>query len=503
MKKTSYISVLFLIIIATFFSCSENVKTIENKAKHVSVLPKIYPDYTQITIPLNIAPLNFIIEEKGSKYQVKIYSKKGKSISIKSKKPQILIPLTQWTNLLKDNIGSEIFIDVYVKKSGEGWLKFKTIVNSISKESIDGYLVYRLLPSVYKLWQGMKIIQRNVSCFEEKVLIDKRSFGSGCVNCHTFNQNSTERITFQIRGPKGGMILVTDSTSVEKIKISPSPAYMSWHPSGNLSAFATIKVTQFYHSFLKEPRDVIDLNSSIGIYSPKTNKTFTIPQLSKPDYLETYPAWSPDGHYLYFSSAKMFWNKVDRLPPNRYKEVKYDLKRIKYDYKQDKWGELETVLSSKKTNKTILQSKISPDGKYLLFSMCDYGCFPVFHEESDLYLLNLQTNEYKPFAGNSDYTDSWHSWSSNSRWVVFSSKRSNGIYSRLYFSHIDEDGNATKPFVLPQKDPTLYNFLTKTYNLPELIKESVKIKSKKLLESINSMGKKGGKLPITSASPKK
>jgi hypothetical protein len=76
---------------------------------------------------------------------------------------------------------------------------------------------------------------------------------------------------------------------------------------------------------------------------------------------------------------------------------------------------------------------------------------------------------------NSDFTDSYHSWSSNSRWLVFSSKRIDGLTARFFISYIDETGNAIKPFVLPQKDPEFYQRFLKSFNLPEFSTFEVKV----------------------------
>ena len=111
----------------------------------------------------------------------------------------------------------------------------------------------------------------------------------------------------------------------------------------------------------------------------------------------------------------------------------------------------------------LLQAKLS-----------DYGCFPSYNPEADLYLLNLETCKYKPLdILNSNNVESWHSWSSTGRWVVFSSRRGNGLYSDVYIASIDKNGNAGKPFLLPQKDPNFYDTFLFSFNLPELVKSKV------------------------------
>ena len=74
---------------------------------------------------------------------------------------------------------------------------------------------------------------------------------------------------------------------------------------------------------------------------------------------------------------------------------------------------------------------------------------------------------------NSDDVESYHSWSSNSRWLVFSSRRIDGLYTRPYLVHIDENGKTGKPFVLPQEDPDFYSRFMFSYNIPEFVKGKV------------------------------
>jgi hypothetical protein len=70
---------------------------------------------------------------------------------------------------------------------------------------------------------------------------------------------------------------------------------------------------------------------------------------------------------------------------------------------------------------------------------------------------------------NSSQTDSYHCWSSSGRWFVFSSKRLDKLFTRPFFCYFGKDGKASKPFVLPQKDPLFYDNFLKNYNIPELV----------------------------------
>jgi len=88
-----------------------------------------------------------------------------------------------------------------------------------------------------------------------------------------------------------------------------------------------------------------------------------------------------------------------------------------------------------------------------------------------IYTLWIYRPEkYDPLSVNSSETESYHSWSSSSRWFVFSSRRIDGLYTRPYIAYIDENGNAAKPFLLPQRDPNFYDEFMKSFNIPEFTK---------------------------------
>jgi len=165
----------------------------------------------------------------------------------------------------------------------------------------------------------------------------------------------------------------------------------------------------------------------------------------------------------------------------------------------DEWGQPETVLSAEETGMSILCPRISPDGRFLVFCMCEYGCFPVYQPSSDLYMMDLQTGQYHKLIINSEFSESWHSFSSNSRWLVFSSKRRDGLFTRIYFSYVDKDGSVYKPFILPQKDPAYYDSLLQTYSVPELVKSPVKVSPNALARAVRRSEKIEVHIPFTGA----
>ena len=435
---------------------------------------RIFPDYSGVAIPPNIAPLNFRIEEPGSQYRVNIHASRGQPIALRGGRDMV-IPPRPWQALLQANAGSNLFLDISVKHSPGGWTSFTTITNRIAAEPVDGYLVYRLLKPLYNMFAHLGIYQRDLAGYEEKVVLHNRSFQEGCVNCHSFLNHRPDFMTLQIRHPGGGnpMLLVRSNTVS---KVARTVGYTSWHPSGRLIAYSANKLSLFYHT-IGETRDVFDAESNLGIYRVDQNRLVIPPAIARPDRQETWPSWSPDGKYLFFCSAPV-------LPLDRFREVRYDLVRIPYDIDKDAWGEVETLVSAAQTKLSAAQPRVSPDGRFVLFCLCLYGHFPIYQPASDLYLLTLATGRWQRLDINSPEADTWHCWSSNGRWIVFSSKRRDGLFARPYFSHFDGEGGFSKPLLLPQKDPAFYDSFIRTYNVPELIQEPIRISESEFAEAI-------------------
>lgn len=150
--------------------------------------------------------------------------------------------------------------------------------------------------------------------------------------------------------------------------------------------------------------------------------------------------------------------------------------RVSFDANTHKFGtEADTILSSAKTKMSISFPRVSPDGRFILFCMSAYGNFTIWHRESDLCLIDLVTGSMAKPDINSDQTESYHSWSSNGHWIVFSSRRINGLYTMPFFSYFEGDGHFSKPFLLPQGNPLFYDLFMKSFNVPEFATSEISL----------------------------
>ena len=490
MARWHQITGMFCIIVSLFMTdCGPNLRDSGLPAgfMEISYTPWITPDYTDTVIPPNIAPLNFNINELGRAHRVKIHSANGKAIVLSAKHSQVRIPIKLWKRLLTENTGQQLIIDVYTEYEPDHWKHFVPVTIKIATDKIDSYVAYRLIEPQYKYYRAMGLYQRNLENFDETCFLHNRVTGGNCMNCHTFYKNRTDTMIFHMRsGAASGTMLIQGRT-MNKVNTATdfnrAGAYASWHPNGTRIVFSVNSLKQFYHS-TGESRDVLDIASNLILYDTQLNQVTTSPLISDPDRLETFPTWSPDGRYLYFCSAPKFESFYKADGELSYDRIRYDLKRVQYDESTGRFHDLETVLSSDETQQSILIPRVSPDGKYLLFCMVRYGNFPIYRPSSDLYVMDLKSGRYYKPDINSDTTaDSYHSWSSNGRWIVFSSKRDNGFCARPYISYIDSNGHFHKPFEMPQKNPSFYQTFLKTYNVPEFSVNPIQFRWQKLVRT--------------------
>jgi hypothetical protein len=478
MKRISYIliTVVIIIVIILIFTGNNIPKNVISENQPI----KIFPDYSGITIPTNIAPMNFRIEENAEKYLVSISNSDGKKLTIKSSEPSIYIPVRKWKNLLKECAGKDITIEIFLKKSGQKWTKYPALKNHIAEENIDNHIVFRHINAGYILWEKMGIYQRNLENFDEKPILLNDRTDRNCMNCHSFGNYDPKKMMIHMRRPPSGTLIYNNGeaklfNTATNYTMSAG-VYPSWHPNGKLIAYSVNKIEQKFHSAANGTINVYDKASDLVIYDIEKNIISTTPSISTKN-LENMPAWSPVGDYLYYISAPPY-NKDEPNAP-----VKYDLIRISFNTSNNTWGIPDTLLTSAETGMSITFPEISPDGNFLVFCMADQGYFTVFNQSSDLYLMDLKTKAFSKLALNSNHVESFHSWSSNGRWLLFISKRLDGLYSQVYFSYIDKNGKASKPFILPQKNPDFYSTYTLNYNRPVFVKGEVSISAEKLSQA--------------------
>jgi len=457
-------NILTLLIILIFAACSSGlVEEVNNK-------PEIFPDYTDCTIPANIAPLNFKLIEKYQNAYV-VLSCGNETWKVNANKKQFTFSQSKWKKMLNVAKGGAIKVELFAKNNNK-WTKFSPFEWFVPNELIDSHIAYRLIEPGYQLWNQMGIYQRNLENYSQSVIMDNKQSGNNCMNCHSFCMQNPDKMLYHMRAKHAGTLIV-DGKKVEKLNTKTNQTisnlvYPSWHPSGRFVAFSVNETHQAYHMNNNNRVEVYDNKSDVVVYDVEKNEIITNPLIFSDSCLETFPTFSPDGKTLYFCTSKAFEY------PNEFAQVKYSLCAISFNPELKTFGTTVDTLY-KACNKSVSFPRVSPNGKYLLYTLSDYGNFSIWHKEADLYMINLSTNEHYPLEkANSNDVESYHSWSSNSKWIVFSSRRIDGLYTHLYISYINEKGEAEKPFIVPQKNTQHYRKFMKSYNIPEFIVGQVK-----------------------------
>ncbi len=456
---------LFLCCWLSLTACGGRVVTAD---VHSTVQPSLFPDYNGVTFPANIAPPNFQIRERGEAFYTEIAVDGERLFSVRNTSGEVRIPLRTWEKIRALANGKTFRIRVYVCREKQ-WTQMADILNSVSAYPIDPYLVYRLLYPGYELWNEMGIYQRDLTSFTETPLLENRAVENGCMNCHAFSGNHPGRMMLHVRGKVGGTLISRDG-KVERID-SKAPgmgqaiAYPSWHPGGRLIAFSVNEINQYFHSTGKKAVEVSDTYSDLVVLDTETNTLFSDSLICGGEWMETFPHWAPDGRALYFCRARAI------TADTPLDSIRYDLCRVAFDPATRRFSGLECIIGAAEQQQSISFPRISPDGRFLMYVQSDYGNFSIWHPESDLWLLDLQSGESRKMTEvNSDDVDSYHSWSSTGRWFVFSSKRMDGLWAHPYIAAFDPaTGQAGKPFLLPQQSPAFYATFTKTFNVPELL----------------------------------
>ena len=476
-------------ILLMLTACSETI----HDARQETSLPAIFPDYTGVTIPVGIAPLNFCMSDRAAlMVDAIITDNQGNQLHGQGKETTGF-DIDEWHKLIVQHAGDSL--QVYVSaKYEDGWHSYRPFSLYVSPDAIDYGVAYRKLEPGYEVYSKMGIYERNLSTFDETALIENTQF-SGCVNCHSFNHGDPKNMSLHIRGNHGATLLRLNGTlgayNTKTDKTIGSCVYPYWHPEGRYIMYSINTTQQVFHVRDANRIEVYDLASDLALYDTHGNELITNPLLMRDSVMETFPAFSADGSTLYFCQAMAIPADSRDL-----QSLHYNLCRISFDAASGTFGnKIDTLLYAEGLNRTVTMPRPSYDGRYLMFTMADYGQFPIWHHEADLYMVPVDSlqqpitdvEQYRMPVANTKDTESFHNWSSNSCWIVFSSRRDDGLFTRLYFSHIDQDGKETKPFLLPQANPRrYYDELFMSYNVPDFITAPVDFDDLRAEDLINA-----------------
>jgi len=441
--------------------------------------PILFPDYKDVIVPVNIAPLNFCIQNNGKDYRTEYRS--GTDVYVKrGDKPKLTV--RKWHALLANG---PVTVTVYVKENGR-WNALKPF--SITPAgAVDQYVSYRRIPPSYQQYEEIRLMQRDLSSFKLRTIynagmVQRPAHGEGqCVNCHNFKNWQTDDMQFHARHYKGGTVILHDGelkkNAIKSSDTGLSGVYPSWHPTLPLIAYSTNNTVQVFHTTDINHIEVFDTESDLNLYNVETGELTVIE--NDPGQFECFPSWSPDGRTLFYVSARCpdMPEGTDRVEylSSVYDQIRYDLYAKPFDPETGQWGESRMLINASEAGVSITLPRVSPDGRRLMFACGDHGVFHIWHKDADLFIMDLVTGQVRPMEEvNSPDTESYHSWSSSGEWVTFATRREDGGFTRIYLTHANADGTFSKPFPVPSRDPYSKTYELYSNSVPELTVERVK-----------------------------
>ena len=493
MKRHIHSYIILLVAAVLLLASCVNHPAVPSSCKDAGCLPAIFPDYCDVMVPCNIAPLNFMLPAGEYEECVARFTTPDGSQQTYGDGVKVQIPEDEWHAMLDTSKGKSIKVEVWGRK-GDGWLSFNPFEIHIAKEPIDGYVSYRLIEPSYVAWTFMEIAQRNLTTFDEsqifnnEITMNNNRIGQ-CINCHSYQNYKTDNMLFHVRLSNSGTVIVNDG-KVSRVNMKrdytiSGGVYPAWHPTAKLIAFSTNKTRQGFHTLNPNKIEVYDLASDMILYDVETDSVQVVSNDST--LLEVYPTWSPDGRYLYYCKSVPLPEEMrDKDIRTTFPKTQYNLVRRSFDIATHAFGEEELVYDAASDDRSVTLPRISPDGRWLLFALGQYGCFHSRHHDADIVCIPLDRYTGTPLTwetcsaldlspvNSRDYSDSYPSWSSNGHWIMLASRRDDDNYSRVYFAYFN-NGKVGKAFMMPQEDPELHVTLLKSYNRPEFMVEPVKI----------------------------
>ena len=302
-----------------------------------------------------------------------------------------------------------------------------------------------------------------------------------CTNCHSFSSDG-KTLGLDVDGPKGdkgsyAIVPVRRETSIDRqhvISWNSYPGKPKDHKTiGFLSQVSpdgqfvvtTLNESVFVWNFLQF--DFLQVfyptRGILGYYRRSTGEIKALPGADDAGFVHCDPAWTPDSQQLVFARAEArdAYNKDGRQPKHAGDsdevQIQYDLYRIPFH--DGKGGTAEPIEGASHNGMSNTFPKVSPDGKWVVFVKCRNG--QLMRPDSTLWIVPIAGGSARKMRCNTSRMNSWHSFSPNGRWMVFSSKV-NTPYTQMFLTHLDESGNDSPPILIPNSTAA-----NRAVNLPE------------------------------------
>ncbi|MEN8202525.1 MAG: tetratricopeptide repeat protein [Bacteroidota bacterium] len=479
MKKTSTTIGLLLTVLAVLYlsSCG-------NKGKDADTVI-IYP-VPGTLFPADMAPPTFRWESSGEeKWEIQIKDSDGSVLTRASSSIASWKPGQETWEILKSR-GKET--ELLFLLNGKTLTSF-----CCSKDNVGAPVFFRTVPLPFKFArENLKKINwhlGSVSSAEKAPVV----LGNipVCGNCHSFSADGHYlAMDVDARDEKGAYVIAP----LEERTMLNQNRLINWSEAqnGNFTYGLLSQISpdgRYVVSTLKDCEIFVDRNNLeysqlffpfkgiLQVYDRDEERYFELQGANDTSYVHSNPVWSPDGRYIYFTRCRAahyeesgilhgstptnhkVYNKFLNSCLDRKRLFKFDIYRIPFN--GGRGGKTEPVAGASHNGMSNYFPKISPDGKWMVF--CQAESFMLLQKDSRLKIIPAGGGEARELDCNTGNMNSWHSWSPNSRWLVFSSKAGTP-FTRLFLTHIDQDGRDSPAILLENM-----SYENRAVNIPEFV----------------------------------
>lgn len=543
MKKSTYRTLWGIALLTGALLLGLAAKRAQKKPIYMAEQPlAIIPAYADsIVLPPNIAPLGFTPADPGYtiasvRFSAFVYAEADTTATevgavVFDPWPEKFEAghLRQWHELLASAENGFIRVDITAYPDGrpDSLQAFPPLHWFIADEPIDPYLVYRTSIFEDASYHHLVIEQKNLENFETKPLLDNFMMNNNCMNCHACEGNNINNFIVHLRTTLPGTLLAKDG-ELTKLRIPDEYpglrlVYPSWRKGGDFIAFST---NQVYSQHFSMPRRkglvTVDTLGDIVLLDTKTLELFSCPELTDGEYDDVFPCFSADGRSLFFCRAPARGTEAEARALARERQqarhsaadslffrsdgqladwmdiadkrienanaLRADLMQIDFDPETRQFSNLRTVVRFSDLNLSATMPFASPDGEYLVVSALPTTTFSV-QVMGDLYKVYLNEGyRIEPLHSlNTDGSETFHTFSSNGRWMVFASNRETLSIPELYISYI-KAGSFAKPFILPQAETDFYARNLRAFLFPFLSTEPAAFDAQKTAGAAHGEG---------------
>ena len=408
-----------------------------------------------------------------------------------------------WESIKERTVESGATVEIASVKSvlGVGLTISRDAVSiSTSRDSVGAPIYYRDVPLPFRFaLRNLPMIRwrlGEISSYEPPpVVLDNLPV---CGNCHSFSSDGQHLgMDANLGSDRGAYALTTfeEETVLSKDKLIAWSDYVRGEKVPTFGMLPSVSPSgRFVLAGVKDravflPREDIlfsqiffPVMGILAYYDRTTGQIEALPGADDETLVQSNGVWSPDGEYVLFARAPAaelsaeartediiltleesaeVLGGVEFLARAREggKRFRFDLYRVPFN--EGRGGEPEPIPGAHDNGMSNFFPKVSPDGKWIVFTQAH--SFMLLQPDSKLYIMPAEGGEPRLMNANTDQMNSWHSWSPNSRWLVFSTKAF-GPYTQLMLTHIDENGMDSPPVWLRN-----FTAADRAANIPEFV----------------------------------